>query len=109
MDIGPKTGSPGELEQLAHELSCRDLHVTLAPDSSNEFVLEVINSGLDSMGAAVRGGHVYWRDGAFWWSRLVELERLPDITNAVERITASLQWSGQYSAPAPPGEMPCSS
>ena len=109
MSIGPENGIPDELEQLAHELSCCDLHVTLAPDSNNEFVLEVINSRLDFMGAAIRAGYVYWRDGAFWWSRLVELERLPDIANAVERITASLQWSGQYSAPAPPGEMPCSS
>lgn len=108
MDIEPKTGIPGELEQLAHELSCRDLHVTLAPDSNNELVLEVISFRLDSMGAAIRAGHVCWRDGAFWWSRLAELERLPDITNAVECITASLHWSDQYSAPVPPREMPCS-
>ena len=57
----------------------RDLRVTLAPDGNNELVLEVINSRLDLMGA-VRAGRVYWRDGAFWWSRLAEPERLPDVT-----------------------------
>lgn len=102
-DFAPKAGGSDDLEQLADELSLRDLHVTLAPDSSNELTLEVINSRLDSMGAAVRAGRVYWREGAFWWLRLAEPERLPDITRAVERITASLQWSRQYPALAPPG------
>ena len=79
----------------------RDLRVTLAPDGNDELVLEVINSRLSLMGA-VRAGRVYWRDGAFWWSRLAEPERLPDITSAIERITASLRWSCQYSVLAPP-------
>ena len=100
-DPVPRAGETGDLEQLAEELSRRDLRVTLAPDSGNELVLEVINSRLNLIGA-VRAGRVYWRDGAFWWSRLAELERLPDITSAVERITASLRWSCQYSALAPP-------
>src|SRR5579863_7850457 len=98
-----KAGGPSEIEQLADELSFRDLNVTLAPDGNNELVLEVMNSRLDSMGAAVRAGRVYWRDGAFWWSRLAEPERLPDITTAVDRITASLRWwSRQHSAQVPP-------
>lgn len=98
-----KAHVPSEIEQLADELSLRDLHVTLAPDGNNELVLEVINFRPDSMGAAVRAGRVYWRDGAFWWSRLAEPERLPDITSAVERITASLRWwSRQHSALVPP-------
>jgi hypothetical protein len=98
-----KADGPSEIEKLADELSLRDLHVTLAPDGNNELVLEVINFRLNSMGAAVREGRVYWRDGAFWWSRLAEPERLPDITSAVERITASLRWwSRQHSALAPP-------
>jgi len=96
-----RAGGPSEIEQLADELSLRDLRVTLAPDGNNELVLEVINSRLNLIGA-VRAGRVYWRDGAFWWSRLAEPERLPDITSAVERITASLRWSCQYSALAPP-------
>ena len=96
-----KAESPHEIELLAAELSLRDLRVTLAPDGNNELVLEVINSRLNLMGA-VRAGRVYWRDGAFWWSRLAEPERLPDITSAVERITASLRWSCQYSALTPP-------
>lgn len=108
-DLVPRTGSPGDLEQLADELSVRDLHVTLAPDSRNELMLEVINSRLDSMGAAVRAGRVYWRYGAFWWSRLAELERLPDIAHAVEHITASLQWSRQYPALGLPVQTPDSS
>src|SRR5579863_2512187 len=68
---------PSKIERLADELSLRDLHVTLAPDGNNELVLEVINSRLDLMGA-VRAGRVCWRDGAFWWSRLGEPERLPE-------------------------------
>ena len=99
-DAVSKAGGPNEIEQLADELSLRDLRVTLAPDGNNELVLEVINSRLNLIGA-VRG-RVYWRDGAFWWSRLAEPERLPDITSAVERITASLRWSCQYSALVPP-------
>jgi hypothetical protein len=102
-NVESKAGGPCEIEQLADELSLRDLHITLAPDGNNELVLEVINSRLDLMGA-VRAGRVYWRDGAFWWSRLGEPERLPDITKAVERITASLRWSHQYSAMVPPLE-----
>jgi hypothetical protein len=92
---------PSKIERLADELSLRDLHVTLAPDGNNELVLEVINSRLDLMGA-VRAGRVCWRDGAFWWSRLGEPERLPDITSAVERITASLRWSWRHSGLVPP-------
>ena len=99
--VASRAGGPSEIEQLADELSLRDLRVTLAPDGNNELVLEVINSRLNLIGA-VRAGRVYWRDGAFWWSRLAEPERLPDITSAVERITASLRWSGQYPALAPP-------
>jgi hypothetical protein len=106
-EVVPKAGSPNEIEQLAEELSLRDLRVTLAPDCNNELMLEVINARLDFTGAAVRAGRVYWRDGAFWWSRLAEPQRLPDMTSAVERITASLRWSWQYSAlvpPAPPDD-----
>jgi len=102
-NVESKAGGPCEIEQLADELSLRDLHITLAPDGNNELVLEVINSRLDLMGA-VRAGRVYWRDGAFWWSRLGEPERLPDITKAVERITASLRWSHQYPSLVPPLE-----
>ena len=102
-DLVPRAGSPSDLEQLADELSLRDLRVTLAPDSSNELMLEVINSRPESVGVAVRAGRVYWRDGAFWWSRLAEPERLQDIARAVDRITASLHWSRQYRALAPPG------
>ena len=103
MDFGPNADNPGKLEQLAQKLYRRELHVKLAPDSNNELMLEVIYSRLDSAGAAVRAGHVYWRDGAFWWSRLAEPERLPDITRAAERISAALQRSHQYLAlvPAP--------
>jgi hypothetical protein len=94
-----KADGPSEIEQLGDELSLRDLHVTLAPDSNNELVLEVINFRRGYIGAAAHAGRVYWRDGAFWWSRLAELERLPDITSAIERITASLRWwSRQHSA-----------
>jgi hypothetical protein len=104
-DPVPRAGETGDLEQLAEELSLRDLRVTLAPDSGNELVLEVINSRPDFMGAAVRAGRVYWHDGAFWWSCLAEPERLPDVARAVERITTSLQWARQYPAlqPADPG------
>ena len=118
-DPVPRAGETGDLEQLAEELSLRDLRVTLAPDSGNEFVLEVINSRPDFMGAAVRTGRVYWHDGAFWWSCLAEPERLPDVARAVwsclaeperlpdvaravERITTSLQWARQYPALQPP-------
>lgn len=98
-EVVPEAGGPSQIEALADELSLRDLRVTLAPDGNNELILEVVNSRLDFMGAAVRAGQVYWRDGAFWWSRLAELERLPDITSAIERITASLRWwSRQHSA-----------
>jgi hypothetical protein len=94
-----KADGPSEIEQLGDELSLRDLHVTLAPDSNNELVLEVINFRRGYIGAAAHAGRVYWRDGAFWWSRLAELERLPDISSAIERITASLRWwSRQHSA-----------
>ena len=101
-NVAYQTGGLSEIEQLADELSLRDLHVTLAPDGNNELMLEVINSRLDFMGSAVRAGRVYWRDGAFWWTRLAEPERLPDIASAVERITASLRWWCQYSALLPP-------
>jgi hypothetical protein len=97
-----KAGGPSQIEALADELSLRDLHVTLAPDFNNELMLEVVNSRLDFMGAAVRAGQVYWRDGAFWWSRLAEPELLPDIASAVERITASLRWWNQHAASMPP-------
>ncbi len=106
-EVEPEADGLSEIEQLSDELSRRDLHVTLAPDGNNDLMLEVINSRLDFTGAAVRAGRVYWRDGAFWWSRLAEPERLPNITSAVERITASLRWSWQDSAlapPAPPGD-----
>jgi hypothetical protein len=97
-----KADGPSEIEQLGDELSLRDLHVTLAPDSNDELVLEVSSFRRSHLGAAVRAGRVYWRDGAFWWSRLAELERLPDITSAIERITASLHWwSRQHSALVP--------
>jgi hypothetical protein len=102
-DVVPKPGSIGELEKLALELSRHDLRVTLAPDSNSEFVLEVISSRQDSMSAAISAGHVYWHSGAYWWSRLAELERLPDIAGAVEHITASLQRSRQYPDLARPG------
>lgn len=101
-DPVPRAGETGDLEQLAEELSRRDLRVTLAPDSGNELVLEVINSRPDFMGAAVRAGRVYWHDGAFWWSCLAEPERLPDVARAVERITTSLRWARQYAALQPP-------
>lgn len=86
-----KAGTTGDLEQLAEELSLRDLRVTLAPDSANDFGLEVINSWPDSMGTVGRAGRVYWYLGAFWWSCLAEPERLLDVADAVERIAASLQ------------------
>src|SRR5579859_5339935 len=101
-NVVPNAGGRSEIELLADHLSLRDLHVTLAPDHNNELMLEVINSRLDFMGSAVRAGRVYWRDGAFWWTRLAEPERLPDIASAVERITASLRWWCQYSALLPP-------
>ena len=101
-EVVSKAGGPSQIEALADELSLRDLHVTLAPDGNNELILEVVNARLDFMGAAVRAGQVYWRDGAFWWSRLAEPEFLPDIASAVERITASLQWWNQYAASMPP-------
>jgi hypothetical protein len=98
-NVLPEAGCPSEIEQLADKLSLRDLHVTLAPDGSNELILEVINFRLNSAGApTLRAGRVSWRDGAFWWSRLADPERLPDLTTAVDRITASLRWSRQYSA-----------
>ena len=73
-EVVSKAGGPSQIEALADELSLRDLHVTLAPDGNNELMLEVVNARLDFMGAAVRAGQVYWRDGAFWWSRLAEPE-----------------------------------
>lgn len=102
-DAVPKRGSAGELERLALQLAHRDLRVRLAPDGNCEFMLEVISSRQDAMSAAVSAGHVYWHSGAYWWSRLAELERLPDVAHAVEHITASLQRSRQYPAFACPG------
>jgi hypothetical protein len=101
-EVVSKAGAPSQIEALADELCLRDLHVTLAPDFNNELMLEVVNSRLDFRGAAVRAGQVYWRDGAFWWSRLAEPEWLPDIASAVERITASLRWWNQSGASTPP-------
>ena len=102
-NVLPKAGCPSEIEQLADKLSLRDLHVTLAPDGNNELILEVINFRLNSAGApTLRAGRVSWRDGAFWWSRLADPERLPDLISAVERITASLRWWNQHAASMPP-------
>jgi hypothetical protein len=99
----PEPGRPSELERLGDELcrlgdelGCRDISVTLGPDTDDQQVLEVVNRRATAVGVTRAGIRVWRQAGTFWWASGEEdLGSEEGIRRAAGRIAAALQWSRQ--------------